>query len=530
MKKQILIGNKARLKLKSGVDQLADTVVTTLGPRGRNVALDVKLGVPKVVHDGVTVAKSIFLKDPFENMGAQLVKQAAENTNESAGDGTTTATLLAQALIDEGMKITTVEAGSMSEPINSMKLRGQMEEAVDLVLKEVDKLSKKITTHKEKENIAIISSQDPELGKKIAEAIKIVGDHGVVTMGESFGLETTLEKKEGFQFNKGYVTPHFVNNIEKNIVELEDVSILVTDLTIDSVDALVKQINARMASVSSRNFLFIASDISPIGLFHMVRNKDQGKIQPVVVKTPGFASHKEDMLRDIAMSVGGKFVDRSKVMDLSEITIDQFGFADKVIVSANDTTIIGGRGERPEINEKVKLLKEQLKNEKNDYNLLMLKERLSKLTNKAAVIHVGGMTETELEERRLRVEDALNATRSAIEEGIVPGGGTILMRARQVLKDIDTDGARVVFKALEIPIKIVLENAGENSKEIMTKLEDMGPEMGYDVISEEYVDMMKEGIVDPAKVTTSALKNALSVSTMVLTTEALVTEYEDKKC
>lgn len=529
MKKQILRGDKARRKLKAGVDKLADTVVTTLGPRGRNVALDVKLGTPKVVHDGVTVAKSIWLEDQFENMGAQLVKQASENTNDSAGDGTTTATLLAQAFIDEGLKMTTREPGDLTPKINSMKLRKQIEDAVDMVLGEVGKLSKKITTHKEKQNIATISSQDEELGKIIADAIKEVGDTGVVTVEESFGLDTTLEKKEGLMFNKGYISPYFINNEVKSTVELENVGIIVTDLVMDSIDMMMPFFRQFLEVRKLKDLLIIASDIGQSAVMGLAMNKDRGVLRPVAVKAPGFASHREDMLKDIALAVGGNFVDKSKVSDVSEITIEDIGFADKVIVSSTETTIIGGIGDKLLIKERVKLIKKQLEEETNEYNKLKLKERLGKLTDGVAVIHVGGMTETELEERKLRVEDAVHATRAAIEEGIVPGGGTILLRARKVLKEIDTDGAKLVYKALEVPIKTVLENAGESPTEILKKLEGMEPEMGFDVVKEEFVDMMKEGIVDPAKVTTSALRNALSVATMVLTTEALVTEIEEEK-
>lgn len=527
MKKQILKGDKARLKLKAGVDKLADTVVTTLGPRGHNVALDVVMGVAKVVHDGVTVAKSIWLEDPFENMGAQLVKQAAENTNEEAGDGTTTATLLAQAIITEGLKITTKEPGSVIKATNSMKLRKQIEVAADMVMDEVRKLAKKVTTHKEKEHVATIASQDPELGRLIADAVKIVGNTGVITVDDAMGFETTLEKKEGMEIGKGFEFPYFINNEAKGTCELENPGIIVTDLPILDLDKMIDFFGAFLKT--RQDLLIISPEINQLAHIGLSMNKDRGALKPLAIGPPGYGPHREEMMKDIAVATGATFVDKANFADCSEITMEHVGYADRIFATNKSTTIIGGMGNKKDIADRVKLIKSRLANKPSSYEKLKLKERLGKLTSGAVVIHVGGATETELEERRLRIEDAVNATKAAIEDGIVPGGGTIFLRARKVLEDVDTDGARLLYKALEQPIRMVLKNAGEDADDILAKLEEMKPEMGFDVVAEEFVDMMAAGIVDPAKVTLSALDNAVSVAVMVLTTEALVTELPNDK-
>ena len=523
--KQITYGEEARKKLKSGVDQLAKAVVTTLGPKGRNVALDKSWGAPQVVHDGVTVAKEIELEDKFENMGAQLVLEAASKTNDTAGDGTTTATLLAQSVVEEGLR--NVSAGA-----NPMILKKGLEKATRTAVEEISKLSKPISTKEEKAQVATISAQDPEIGNTIAEAMEKVGDTGVITVDESKGFELELEYKEGMQFDKGYASPYFVTNTEKMEAEIEDAYILVTDSKVSNIQELLPMLE-NLVKVS-KNLVIISEDIEGEALATLVVNRLRGTFNALAVKAPGFGDRRKAMLEDIAVLTGANIISEDTGRKLDSVVVDDLGRAEKVVSTKDDTTIVGGRGDKTEIDGRITQIQSQIEASTSDYDKEKLAERMAKLTGGVAVIQVGAASETELKEKKLRVEDAVNATKAAVEEGIVAGGGVAFLRAREAIKKLELAneeriGSNILYAAMEKPLRLIVENAGEDSGKVLGEIERKSAEennnnIGFNVATMQYSDMIAEGIIDPAKVTRSALQNAVSVANMILTTECLVTE------
>lgn len=525
MAKDILYGEDARKKLKAGVDKMARAVSTTLGPKGRNVALDKSFGAPQVVHDGVTVAKEIELEDKFENMGAQLVKEASSKTNDIAGDGTTTAMVLAQALVEEGIR--NVSAGA-----NPMVLKKGLDKAAEVVVAEIKNLSKPITTQEEKAQVATISAQNEEIGKIIAEAMEHVGTNGVITVEESKGFEMELEYKEGMQFDKGYASAYFVSNSEKMTAEIEDPYILVTDSKVSSMQDLLPMLE-NFVKVS-KNLVIIAEDIDGEALATLVVNKIRGTFNALAIKAPGFGDRRKAMLEDIAVLTGATYVSEDMGRKLDSVTVEDLGRAEKVISDKDDTIIVGGKGQESQVRARVAQIEKQIENSTSDYDKEKLMERLAKLAGGVAVIRVGAASETELKEKKLRVEDAVNATKAAVEEGIVPGGGVALLKAREAINKLKLEGdeavgARVLYRALEKPIRLIVENAGQDAGKVLGELARLHEDpknsgMGYNVMTMEYVNMIKAGIPDPAKVTRSAIQNSVSVATMVLTTECLVTE------
>lgn len=530
MAKKIIYGDEARQKLKSGVDQLAQAVATTLGPKGRNVALDKSYGAPQVVHDGVTVAKEVVLEDKFENMGAQLVKQAAENTNDKAGDGTTTATVLAQALVDEGLR--NVSAGA-----NPMILRRGLEKASSKAIESIKELAKDISTQEEKAQVATISAQNDEIGSLIAEAMDHVGNTGVISVEESRGFEMELEYKEGMQFDKGYASAYFVTDAEKMTAEIDDAYILVTDSKVSSMQELLPMLENFVKK--SKNLVIIAEDIDGEALATLVVNKMRGTFNALAVKAPGFGDRRKAMLEDIAVLTGATFISEDTGRKLDSVTVNDLGQADRVVATKDDTTIIGGSGDEEILRQRIQQIEKQIEKTTSDYDKEKLAERLAKLSGGVAVIKVGAASETELKEKKLRVEDAVNATKAAVEEGIVPGGGVALLRAREAIKDLDLEGdeavgAQILYKALEKPARLIISNAGEDPGKVLGTITAMAegkknPNMGFNVMTMDYIDMIKAGILDPAKVTRTAIQNAVSVATMILTTESLIADLPEEK-
>lgn len=534
MAKNIIYDDKARQKLKVGIDKLAKAVVTTLGPKGRNVALAKSWGAPQVVHDGVTVAKEVELSDEFENMGAQLVKEAATKTNDIAGDGTTTATLLTQAIVDEGLR--NISAGA-----NPMILRRGLEEAAKAVVEELKKLSTEISTKEERAQVATISAQDKEIGEIIAEAMEKVGEDGVLTVGESRGLEMELEYKEGMQFDKGYASPYFVTDSEKMVAEIEDPYILVTTEKVTNIQELLPMLE-NLVKVS-KNLVILGEGIEGEALATLVVNKLRGTFNALALEAPGFGDRRKAMLEDIAVLTGATLISEETGRKLDSVTVDDLGRAEKVISTKDDTTIVGGQGDKEKIEARVGQIKAQLDQSDSDYDKEKLKERMAKLAGGVAVINVGAATETELKEKKLRVEDAVNATRAAVEEGIVPGGGVALYRAREAVGSLKLEGdaetgANILRAALDRPLKRLIENAGKDAGQIIAGMEQYAEgsdykgkkeNVGFNVMTLEYGDMLKEGIIDPAKVTRTALQNAVSVAIMVLTTDCLIAEEPKKE-
>lgn len=534
MAKQLLYSKEAREKLKSGVDQLARAVTTTLGPKGRNVALDKKWGAPNVVHDGVTVAKEIELKDPFENMGAQLVQEAASKTNDVAGDGTTTATLLAQAIIEEGLKA--VEAGA-----NPMLLKKGIEEAAAKVVEEVKKMAKPIKTQEEKAQIATISAQSPEIGSMIAEAFEKVGDDGVITVEEGKSLETTVEYKEGMLLDKGFASPYFITDPDKMEAVVEDAHILVTDQKISAIADLIPLLE-NVVKVT-KDIVLIADDVEGEALATLVVNRLKGVLNVLAIKAPGFGDRRKEMLQDIATLTGASYISEETGRKLDSVTLEDLGQADRVIAGKEESVIVGGKGEKSAIDARIEQIRKQIEKTDSDFDKEKLEERLAKLTGGVAVISVGAATEVEMKEKKHRVEDAHEATRAALEEGVVPGGGVTPLWARRVIKtspkasDDIARGYAIVYQALERPLLKIVENAGGDAHKVLETIESklatsnspLATNYGYDVLTEEYEDLVKKGIIDPAKVTRSALQNAASVAVMVLTTEALVTDIPEEK-
>ena len=526
MAKQIIYSSEAREKLKRGVDAVARAVGTTLGPKGRNVALDKKWGSPSVVHDGVSVAKEIELEDPFENMGAQLIKEAADKTNDVTGDGTTTATILTQAIVTEGIKNLTAGA-------NPMILNKGIEKAAAQALGSIKKQSQPVKDNSDKiTQVATISAQNEEIGAKIAEALKKVGPNGVVTVEEGKGLELTIDYKEGMEFDKGFISPYFITNPETMEATIEDAYLLLTDKKISSIQELLPFLE-RLVKVS-KNLVIIADEVSGEALATLVVNKLRGTFNVLAVEAPGFGDRRKEMLQDIAILTGGTVISEDVGRKLEDVALEDLGQADRVTADKDNTIIVGGRGDRKLIEARIKQIKAELERTTSDFDKEKLEERLAKLSGGVAVIEVGAATETEMKEKQERVKDAVAATKAAIEEGIVPGGGVVLLTAAQAidLKGLSGDeltGAKIVQKALEAPMKLLAENAGEDGNVVVANVRKSQPGFGFNVLTGEYVDMIKAGIIDPAKVARTALQNAVSVATMILTTECLVTDLPEKE-
>ncbi|OGM10833.1 chaperonin GroL [Candidatus Woesebacteria bacterium RBG_16_34_12] len=527
MAKQLKFSEEARQALLTGINVVAKAVVTTLGPKGRNIALDKKFGSPNIVHDGVTVAKEIDLEDPFENMGAQLVKEAADKTNDVAGDGTTTATLLAQVMTQAGMK--NITAGA-----NPMVVKKGIEKAVEAVVNELQKLAKPIKGKEEIEQVATISAGDEKIGAKIAEALEKVGRDGVVTVEEGKGLTIDIEYKEGMEFDRGYVSPYFVTNPEKMEAEVEDTYILLTDKKISSVQDMLPFLE-KFVKVS-KNLVIIADEVEGEALATLVVNKLKGTFNVLVVKAPGFGDRRKEILEDIAILTGGAIVSEDTGKTFENVEITDLGQADKVWADKDNSRIIGGKGSSSAIKARIALLKRQISESDSDFDREKLEERLAKLSGGVAQINVGAATEIELNEKKERVKDAVGATKAAIEEGILPGGGVALLRARKILQNIKVDnkdeeiGFDIVYKALEQPLRWLAKNSGEDDGFILNKIEEhKDGDYGFNAQTGEFGAMTKFGILDPLKVTRSALQNAASVAMMVLTTEGLITDLPEKE-
>ena len=523
MSKLIKRGDEARKALEAGVNSLADTVKITLGPKGRNVVLDKKYGAPLITNDGVTIAKEIELDDPFENMGAQLVKEVSTKTNDVAGDGTTTATLLAQAMIHEGLK-------NLAAGANPIVVKKGMAKAVEAAVAEVKKQAKTVDGSKDIARVGAVSSGDEEIGKLIADAMEKVSADGVITIEESKTADTYSEVVEGMQFDRGYITPYMATDMEKMEANLDDPYILITDKKI-SVIADILPILEQIVQ-SGKKLLIIAEDVEGEALSTLIVNRLRGTLNVVCVKAPGFGDRRKEMLQDIAILTGGTVISEEVGLELKSATMDMLGRARQVKVTKENTTIVDGAGDSQAIKDRVGQIRTQISTTTRDYDTEKLQERLAKLAGGVAVIKVGAATETEMKEKKLRIEDALNATRAAVEEGVVAGGGTIFVNVipavEALLSSVEGDektGVRIVAKALEAPIRQIAANAGLDGSVILEKVRTSGKTgYGFDAYKEEYCDMVSAGIIDPAKVTRSALENAASVSAMVLTTESLVAD------
>lgn len=522
MAKEIKFNAEARHKMEEGINILANTVKVTLGPKGRNVVLDKSFGSPLITNDGVTIAKEIELEDKFENMGAQLLKEVATKTNDIAGDGTTTATLLAQAIIREGLK--NIAAGA-----NPMILQSGIREAVDKTVESIKSYSKKVESSEAIAQVASISAGDKEIGKLIADAMDKVGNDGVITVEESKSMGTTLEVVEGMQFDRGYVSSYMVTDTDKMVAELDNPYILITDKKITNIQEILPVLEEIVKQ--SKPLLIIAEDIEGDAMATLVVNKLRGTFNCVAVKAPGFGDRRKEMLQDIAILTGAKVISEELGYDLKEATIDMLGTAQKVKVDKETTVIVNGAGEKDEIEARVKQIKTQYEASDSDFDREKLQERLAKLTGGVAVVQVGAASEIELKERKLRIEDALSATRAAVEEGIVPGGGTVLADSIKALEAIVDDfegdektGVKIILRALQEPVRQIAENAGLEGSVVVENVMNEKPGIGFDALNNKYVDMIKSGIVDPTKVTRSALQNAASVASMILTTEAAVAD------
>ena len=526
MAKDIIYGEEARKALQAGIDTLADTVKITLGPKGRNVVLSKKYGSPLITNDGVTIAKEIELDDPFENMGAQLVKEVATKTNDAAGDGTTTATLLAQALVREGMK--NIAAGA-----NPMVLKKGMDQAVDTAVETIIANSKKIEGSEEIARVGAVSAADENIGKLIAEAMEKVTADGVITLEESKTAETYSEVVEGMQFDRGYIAPYMVTDTDKMEAVLDDAYILITDKKISNIQEILPLLEQIVKA--GKKLLIIAEDVEGEALSTLIVNKLRGTFTCVAVKAPGFGDRRKEMLQDIAILTGGQVISSELGLELSETTMEQLGRARQVVVQKENTIIVDGAGNSDDIKARVGQIKSQIENTTSDFDREKLQERLAKLSGGVAVIKVGAATEVEMKEKKLRIEDALAATKAAVEEGIVAGGGTALINAMPAVKKLvdklsgdEKTGAQIVYKALEEPVRQIAVNAGLEGSVIIDKIiRSRKVGYGFNAYTSEYVDMIPAGIVDPTKVTRSALQNAASVASMVLTTESLVADKKD---
>ncbi len=523
MSKLIMRGDEARKALQAGVDALADTVKITLGPKGRNVVLDKKYGAPLITNDGVSIAKEVELPDPFENMGAQLVKEVSTKTNDVAGDGTTTATLLAQAMIHEGLK-------NLAAGANPIVVKKGMAKAVEAAVAEVKKQAKKVDGSNDIARVGAVSSGDEEIGKLIADAMEKVSADGVITIEESKTAETYSEVVEGMQFDRGYITPYMVTDTEKMEAVIDDAYILITDKKISVISDILPILEQLVQS--GKKLVIIAEDVEGEALNTLIVNRLRGTLNVVCVKAPGFGDRRKEMLQDIAVLTGGTVVSEEVGLELKTATIDMLGRARQVKVTKENTTIVDGAGDATAIKDRVAQIRSQIANTTSDYDKEKLQERLAKMAGGVAVIKVGAATETEMKEKKLRIEDALNATRAAVEEGVVAGGGTIFVNVipavEALLNTVEGDektGVQIIAKALEAPIRQIAANAGLDGSVILEKVRASGKNgYGFDAYKEEYCDMVSAGIIDPAKVTRSALENAASVSAMVLTTESLVAD------
>jgi len=531
MAKLITYDEEARRAMKRGIDALSAAVVTTLGPKGRNVALDKKYGAPTVTHDGVTVARDIELDEPFENMGAQLLKEAATKTEDDAGDGTTTATLLAQSIITEGLR--NVAAGA-----NPMQMKTGIEKATAVAAKAIKEAATPVKGHDDVAQVATISAADAEIGNLIAEVMDKVGKDGVITVEESKTLAFETEYVEGMQFDRGYVSPYFVTDPQRMESVLDDPYILITDRKISAIVDVLPTLE-KVIGAGKKELLIVAEDVDGEALATLVVNKLRGIVSVLAVKAPGFGDRRKEMLRDLAILSGGQVISEELGKKLDSTQLADLGRARRVVSTKDETTIVEGRGAPAEIEGRMKQIKAQIEETTSDYDKEKLQERLAKLAGGVAIIKVGAGTEVELKEKKHRVEDALSATRAAVEEGIVPGGGVVLLHAQVALAELKLDGdarvgASIVRRALEEPLRQIAENAGldgsvvlENVRRLQKERKD--PNLGYDVMAGEYVNMLKRGIVDPAKVTHSALENAASIAAMILTTEAMITDKPEPK-
>ncbi|AGB19771.1 chaperonin GroEL [Thermoanaerobacterium thermosaccharolyticum] len=527
MAKKILYGEDARKALERGVNAVANTVKVTLGPRGRNVVLDKKYGSPTITNDGVTIAREIELEDPFENQGAQLLKEVATKTNDVAGDGTTTATVLAQAMVLEGLR-------NLAAGANPMLLRRGMAKAVDAAVEGLKNISKPVEGKDSIAHVASISAADEEIGNLIAEAMDKVGKDGVITVEESKSMNTTIEIVEGMQFDRGYISQYMVTDTDKMEAVLDDPLILITDKKLSNIQDLLPLLEQVVQQ--GKKLLIIADDVEGEALATLVVNKLRGTFTCVAVKAPGFGDRRKEMLQDIAILTGGQVISEEVGLDLKEAKLDMLGRARQVKVTKENTTIVDGAGNAADIKNRINQIKVQIEETTSDYDREKLQERLAKLSGGVAVIQAGAATETELKEKKHRIEDALSATRAAVEEGIVPGGGTALLDVipdvQKVVDSLEGDfrtGAQIVLRALEEPVRQIARNAGVDGSVIIEKIkESKDTSFGYDAYKEDFVDMLKAGIVDPTKVTRSALQNAASVASMILTTEAVVADIPEK--
>ncbi len=527
MAKQLKFDQEARNGLRNGIDMLAKAVMTTLGPKGRNVAIDKKWGAPTITHDGVSVAKEIELEDPFENMGAQLLKEAATKTNDIAGDGTTTATALAYYMVTEGLR-------NLAAGANPMLLKRGIEAATQAVSARLGAMAIEINTKEEIASVAAISAQDREIGQLIADVMDKVGKDGVITVEESKGLEFETEYVEGMQFDRGFISPYFMTNPETQEAIIPDAYILIHDKKISAANDLVP-ILEKLLQIGKRDLVIIAEDVDGEALATLVLNKLRGMLNVVAVKAPGFGDRRKAMLQDIAILTGGTVITEELGRKLETVVLADLGRAGKVVVDKNNTTVVDGAGDEKAIKGRIEEIRVEIDNSTSDYDREKLQERLAKLSGGVAVIGVGAATEVELKEKKHRVEDALSATRAAVEEGIVPGGGVALLNAMTALDslsleyDDENTGAQIVRKALQMPLRGIVQNAGLDGGVIQQQVlaeqqTKTNPNIGYDVMRGEFVDMIKAGIIDPAKVTKGALENAASIASMILTTEALITD------
>ena len=528
MPKMLKFDEEARRLLEKGVNKVADAVKITLGPKGRNVVIEKSWGSPTITNDGVSIAKEIELEDKFENLGAQLVKEVASKTNDVAGDGTTTATILAQTMIKEGLK--NVAAGS-----NPILLKHGIDDATAKVAEIIKEKSKKLSSREDIAHVASISANSTQVGELIAEAMDKVGEDGVITVEDSKTMETYVEFTEGMQFDRGYISPYFVTDTEKMEVELKEPYILITDKKLSAVKPMVPILEK--VAQTGKPILMIAEDIEGEALTTLVLNKLKGTLSACAVKAPGFGERRKAMLQDIAILTGGQVISDELGINLEDVTLEDLGRADLVRIKKDDTIIIGGKGDQEEIKKRINQIKSQIEQTTSEYEKETLQERMAKLAGGVAVIKVGAATETELKEKKHRIEDALSATRAAVEEGIVAGGGVTLLRVRKVLEELiqkyegdEKVGVNIVYKALEAPVRQIAENAGFDGAVIVEKILSYDDEnIGFDALKGEYKDMYKAGIIDPAKVTRSALQNAASIAGMLLTTEVLVTEKPEEK-
>ncbi|PJE69916.1 chaperonin GroEL [Candidatus Shapirobacteria bacterium CG10_big_fil_rev_8_21_14_0_10_48_15] len=526
MAKQLIYAEQAREKLKVGVDTVAKAVGTTLGPKGRNIALDKKWGAPAVVHDGVSVAKEIDLKDPFENMGAQLVKEAAEKTNDATGDGTTTATILVQAIVEEGIK--NIAAGA-----NPMILNKGIEKAAEQTVASIKKQSKPVRdSHEMITQVATISAQNSLIGAKIAEALKKVGPNGVVTVEEGKGLEITIDYKEGMEFDKGFSSPYFVTDSDTMEASIENAYLLLTDKKISSIQELLPFLE-RLVKVS-KNLVIIADEVEGEALATLVVNKLRGTFNVLAVEAPGFGDRRKEMLGDIAILTGGTVISEDAGRKLEDVMVEDLGQADRVTTDKENTLIVGGKGSKSQISARVNQIKAEVSRTTSEFDREKLEERLAKLSGGVAVIEVGAASEIEMKEKQERVKDAVAATKAAIEEGIVPGGGVTLLVAAKAIdfgmaSGDELTGMQLVKKALESPTRLLAKNAGEDGGVVVANISRAAVGTGFDVLAGQYVNMIKAGIIDPAKVARTALQNAVSVATMILTTEGLITDIPEEE-